>query len=123
LPGYGFAKTSLEERKKWQFLIDKFLKKSEQLEFAFHLIDCRHDPTELDIKMNNLFKEINLPYIFILNKVDKIKKAERRTYFYKFCKIFPESILEENTIFYSSLTEEGRKEIRALLYQSFYKNS
>ena len=56
LPGYGFAKTSLEERKKWQFLIDKFLKKSEQLEFAFHLIDCRHDPTELDIKMNNLFK-------------------------------------------------------------------
>ncbi len=123
LPGYGFAKASIEERKKWQSLIGDFLLKSEYIKLVFHLIDSRHIPTELDIQMNKLLLELNLPYIFILNKVDKIKSSDRKKYFNDFKKIFPESVLDENTIFYSSVTKVGKKEISSLLSQSFYKNS
>lgn len=123
LPGYGFAKASIEERKKWQSLIGDFLLKSDYIKLVFHLIDSRHIPTELDIQMNKLLLELNLPYIFILNKVDKIKSSDRKKYFNDFKKIFPESVLDENTIFYSSVTKVGKKEISSLLSQSFYKNS
>ena len=123
LPGYGFAKASIEEKKKWQSLISSFLMKSEHIKFVFHLIDCRHNPTELDIQMNKLLVELNLPYIFLLNKVDKIKTSDRKKYFNDFKKIFPESVLDENTIFYSSVTKAGKKEVSSLLFESFYKNS
>jgi GTP-binding protein len=123
LPGYGFAKASIEEKKKWQSLIGSFLLKSEHIKFVFHLIDCRHIPTELDIQMNKLLSELNLPYVFVLNKVDKIKTSERKKYFNEFNRIFPESRLDENTIFYSSITKVGKKEVSSLLYESFYKNS
>lgn len=123
LPGYGFAKASIQERKKWQSLIGDFLFKSSYIKLVFHLIDSRHIPTELDIQMNKLLLELNLPYIFILNKVDKIKSSDRKKYFNDFKKIFPESVLDENTIFYSSITKVGKKEISSLLSQSFYKNS
>lgn len=120
LPGYGFAKTSLDERKKWKFLINEFFLKSGHIKLVLHLIDCRHMPTELDIQMNNILVTSKLPYIFILNKVDKIKLSERKKYFLEFKKIFPESLLNENTLFYSAVTKEGRKEIVSLLQQSFY---
>lgn len=120
LPGYGFAKTSLDERKKWKSLINEFFLASGHIKFVLHLIDCRHLPTELDIQMNKLLITSNLPYIFILNKVDKIKLSERKKYFLEFKKIFPESLLNENTLFYSTVTKEGRKEIVSLLQQSFY---
>lgn len=120
LPGYGFAKTSLDERKKWKFLINEFFLKSGHIKLVLHLIDCRHMPTELDIQMNKILVTSNLPYIFILNKVDKIKLSERKKYFLEFKKIFPESLLNENTLFYSTVTKEGRKEIVSLLQQSFY---
>ncbi len=123
LPGYGFAKASINEKKKWQSLIDDFLIKSNNIKLVFHLIDCRHKPTALDIQMNKLLLELNHPYIFILNKVDKIKTSDRKKYFIEFKKIFPESALDENTIYYSSVTKEGKKEISSLLSQSFYKNS
>lgn len=123
LPGFGFAKTSLEERKKWKTLINDFLLKSAYIKLIFHLIDSRHIPSQLDIQMNQLLLEYKLPYIFILNKVDKINLSERKKYFIEFNKIFPESILNENTIFYSTITNEGKKEIISLLQQTFYKNS
>lgn len=123
LPGYGFAKASIEERKKWQSLIFDYLLKSKYIKLVFHLIDSRHIPTELDIQMNKLLLEINLPYIFILNKVDKIKSSDKKKYLNDFKNIFPESVLNENTLFYSSVTKVGKKEIIALLFQSFYKNS
>ncbi len=123
LPGYGYAKTSIQERKKWQSLINDFFSKSNYIKLVFHLIDCRHSPTKLDTKMNELLSAKGFPYIFILNKADKITISERKKYFNDFKKIFSESVLDENTIYYSSLTKVGKREISSLLFESFYQNS
>ena len=42
LPGYGYAKTGKENRKRWAKFIDEYLVKSPQLQFVCQLVDSRH---------------------------------------------------------------------------------
>ena len=44
LPGYGYAKVSMELRAKWGKMIERYLKKSGQLKLIFLLVDFRHEP-------------------------------------------------------------------------------
>src|SRR5205809_6731518 len=49
LPGYGYAKISQTERKKWEKMIGDYLKKRENLVNVFLLIDSRHQPQKIDL--------------------------------------------------------------------------
>lgn len=53
LPGYGYAKVSMELRAKWGKMIERYLKKSLQLKLIFLLVDIRHEPSENDRDMDN----------------------------------------------------------------------
>ena len=48
LPGYGYAKVSVEVKAKWGKMIERYLKKSKMLKCIFLLIDIRHDPSAND---------------------------------------------------------------------------
>ena len=76
LPGFGYAKISKEEREYWASIVAGYLDRAKNISIAFHLIDSRHKPTELDMKLNELLKFHKLPYIVILSKVDKLKQSE-----------------------------------------------
>jgi GTP-binding protein len=119
LPGFGFAKVSQIERKKLNTLITDFLIKSSFISIVFHIIDCRHKPSENDIKLNKFLKKIKLSYIFILNKSDKIRKSEQRNIMEEFIKIFPEADFNTNTIFYSAFSGQGKREILTLFKDTF----
>lgn len=120
LPGYGYAKVSATERKKWAKLIEDFFTNSKMISLVIHLIDSRHKPTELDLKLNQLLKELNLPYIFLLNKSDKLKQSEFKQSFNNLSEEFPEAKLNENTFFYSTIKGTGKKEIKSYLLSTFY---
>ena len=45
LPGYGYAKVSLEIKAKWGKMIERYLKSSKQLKAIFLLIDIRREPS------------------------------------------------------------------------------
>ena len=45
LPGYGYAKVSVEIRAKWGKMIERYLHGSPQLKKVFLLIDIRHVPS------------------------------------------------------------------------------
>ncbi|AFH48653.1 Putative GTPase [Ignavibacterium album JCM 16511] len=120
LPGYGYAKVSLSERKKWAKLIEEFFTKSGYINLVIHIIDSRHKPTELDIQLNTLLKQLNLPYIFLLNKSDKLKQSEFKIALKNLAELFPEAIYNENTFFYSSIKGTGKKEIKSYLSSTFY---
>ncbi|MEP0861389.1 MAG: YihA family ribosome biogenesis GTP-binding protein [Ignavibacterium sp.] len=120
LPGYGYAKVSLSERKKWAKLIEEFFTKSGHINLVIHIIDSRHKPTELDIQLNTLMKQLNLPYIFLLNKSDKLKQSEFKIALKNLAELFPEAIYNENTFFYSSVKGTGKKEIKSYLSSTFY---
>lgn len=120
LPGYGYAKVSDSERRKWAMLIENFFTNSQMINLVVHIIDARHKPTELDIKLNQLLKDLNLPYIFLLNKSDKLKQSEFKQSFKNLSEDFPEAKLNENTFFYSAIKGTGKKEIKSYLLNTFY---
>ena len=120
LPGYGYAKTSKTEREKWGRIISDFILKSVNIKLAIHLIDSRHKPTELDIKLNELLTFAGLPFIVLLTKSDKLKQSDYNRAVKNLNITFPELFLNENLFFYSSTKGKGRKEILNHFSSLFY---
>jgi GTP-binding protein len=71
LPGYGFAKVSIAQRKKWETMIEDFLKKRETLAHVFLLIDSRHEPQKLDLDFVNRMGKWTIPFSLVFTKSDK----------------------------------------------------
>lgn len=120
LPGYGYAKISQAERKIWGKLVNDFFSISGQIVLTIHVLDSRHKPTELDYKLNDMLRQLNIPYIFLLNKSDKLKQSEFSRAIKRAGEFFPEMIINENIFFYSSVKGTGQKEIKKLLASLFY---
>lgn len=120
LPGYGYAKTSLRERKYWGEFISKFIIVSNHISLAIHLIDSRHDPTGLDAGLNFIFRKSSIPYLVILNKIDKLNHSEILRAEKNIKEYFPELIKGENLFLHSSVKKTGRKEILSHLSKLFY---
>jgi len=120
LPGYGYAKVSQDERKKWGKLIYDFFKFSNHIQLTIHLVDSRHKPTVLDVNLNSMLREFDLPYLVLLNKVDKLKQSEIGKSIKDTKSFFPELILQENLFLYSAVDGTGIKEIKQVLSALFY---
>lgn len=75
LPGYGFAKVSKEEKKKWAALLETFFAK-EKLCLLLSLVDIRHNPTEDDKMMINYFYHYAVPFTLVATKADKLGKTK-----------------------------------------------
>jgi len=76
LPGYGFARVSFEEKKKWGKLIEGYLKNSPNLINVFMLVDIRHEPSEDDKLMVQFLYSMNIPFTIIATKADKLSKQQ-----------------------------------------------
>ncbi len=120
LPGFGYAKVSKTERETWGKFVTEFIKKSEYIRLAIHLIDSRHNPTSLDIMLNSMLKQNSIPYLVVLSKSDKLKQSEMVSSKKNIIKFFPELTSEENLIFFSSVKKTGRKEVLGLFSEMFY---
>lgn len=73
LPGYGYAKISQIERKKWEKMIQDYLRKRETLVNIFVLIDSRHMPQKIDLEFVNQLGEWQVPFTLVFTKADKEK--------------------------------------------------
>jgi GTP-binding protein len=71
LPGYGFAKVSLTERKRWEKMIEDYLRKRESLVNVFILIDSRHTPQRLDLEFVDQLGKWKIPFCLVFTKADK----------------------------------------------------
>ena len=79
LPGYGYAKRSMESKRAWSSLTeDYFLKNpsSDSIKLVLQLIDIRVGPTDDDIMMINWLIDNRVPFIVIATKSDKLSKAQ-----------------------------------------------
>ncbi|AEN74399.1 GTP-binding protein engB [Rhodothermus marinus SG0.5JP17-172] len=77
LPGYGYARTSQQERRLWGRLITRYLQERPTLALVVHLIDSRHPPTPLDEAMMDLMRGQHVPYLIALTKTDKVSGNRR----------------------------------------------
>jgi len=75
LPGYGFAKTSQSSRRRWEQMIENYLRKRDNLTNVFVLIDSRHSPQKLDLDFIKKLLLWQIPYSIVFTKSDKEKQA------------------------------------------------
>jgi len=71
LPGYGFAKVSMSSRKKWEKMIEDYLRKRENLVNVFILIDSRHGPQKNDLEFVDKLGKWEIPFCLVFTKADK----------------------------------------------------
>lgn len=71
LPGYGFAKVSQAERKRWEKMIEDYLRKRENLVTIFILIDSRHSPQKNDLEFVDKLGKWQIPFCLVFTKADK----------------------------------------------------
>ena len=71
LPGYGFAKVSASQRKKWEKMIEGYIRQRENLVNLFVLVDARHTPQDLDLEFVNKMGEWQVPFGIVFTKADK----------------------------------------------------
>lgn len=71
LPGYGYAKRSMSQRKTWKKMIEDYIRKRENLVSLFILIDSRHEPQKIDLEFVNQLGEWRVPFALVFTKADK----------------------------------------------------
>ena len=75
LPGYGYAKRSITDRKRWEELINGYLRKRENLVQVFVLIDARHSPQKNDLEFVSQLDHWKVNFSLVFTKADKEKPA------------------------------------------------
>ena len=79
LPGYGYAKRSMESKKSWSSLTDDYFLKNpsaDAIKLVIQLIDIRTGPTDDDIMMINFLIDSEIPFIVTATKTDKLSKSQ-----------------------------------------------
>src|SRR6201989_635707 len=71
LPGYGFAKVSMSDRRRWEQMIENYLRRRENLVTVFVLIDSRHGPQKIDLEFADKLRKWNVPFCLVFTKSDK----------------------------------------------------
>lgn len=79
LPGYGWAKASKAEVKRFQHLGRSYLRGRPNLKRAYLLIDARHGLKAVDAEALDALDQAAVSYQIVLTKADKIKPAELET--------------------------------------------
>jgi GTP-binding protein len=78
LPGYGYAKVSKVERKRWQVLVESYLEGRPTLRAAVLLQDLRRDPSEDETLLIDWLEEREVPVVLAITKIDKLKPMRRK---------------------------------------------
>jgi len=76
LPGYGFAKVAQSSRRRWEQMIENYLRKRTNLVNVFVLIDSRHSPQKIDLDFLNNLGKWEIPFALVFTKADKETQKE-----------------------------------------------
>ena len=109
-PGYGYARLSKKEQKKFGLMMEDYLKGRENLKQVFMLVDFRHKPSSDDIMMYNFLRHYNIPVTIVATKSDKLGITHHQK---QRSLILSELDLGvgDDFVMFSNVTKEGRDEI------------
>ena len=110
LPGYGYAKRTKEDQKKWSSLTDGYFTNNpnfDSVRLVCQLIDSRIGPTEDDWDMLEYLTEAQCNFIVVGTKCDKLNRTERNS----FIDFMKENIPVVPYILYSAKDGEGREDL------------
>ena len=113
LPGYGYAKRTAEDKKKWSELTDGYFTKNKNIDLlrlVIQLVDSRIGPTADDEMMLDFLVQSEIPFVVVATKVDKLNATERKK---NLTAIAEHPLIKEGGgVFpFSSLKNEGKQEL------------
>jgi GTP-binding protein len=112
LPGYGYARTSKDQREGFEKMIAGYITQRKNLINLFVLIDCRHKPLAIDLEFLEWLGENQIAFSIIFTKADKLKRGELKTNIENYKTHLLESWEELPPIFITSVaTRDGKEEI------------
>ncbi len=116
LPGYGYAKRSADEIKKWSRLVEGYFKDNPSLACVIQLIDLKVGITKDDAQMLDWLYETKTPFFIVATKYDKLSKtaAAQNLEKIKQHELVPDDV---EVIPFSALSGYGRDEIWNYLNQ------
>lgn len=116
LPGYGFAKRSKTERKKWERMIKKYILNRNNMMTLFLLIDSRIPPQQIDLDFIEWLGMSGIPFVITFTKADKLKPLQVNKNIDKFKLKLLETWDEvPPLILTSSSTNAGRDDVLAYI--------
>ncbi len=117
LPGYGYARVSFDEKKRWSNLVEGYFDKSKNICLVVQIIDMRHTPSDQDFQMLDFLYSKKIPFVIAASKCDKLNKTQRDTRISELADEFSEY---ENVdwIPCSSVTGEGINVIKDMIVKS-----
>ena len=109
LPGYGYAKAPRNVIKRWQALVEGYLKGRRTLRGVVCIFDIRRhmDDLDLDLVEYLLFLKIR-PWI-VLNKADKLSRSRIQTKLREITLLLPREVARPRAV--SARTGQGVKEM------------
>jgi GTP-binding protein len=112
LPGYGFAKVSQRSRRRWEQMSEGYIRKRQNLQNLFVLIDSRHDPQKIDLDFINKIGEWEIPFAIVFTKTDKNKPGSTERNVNQFLESL-QNTWEIPPVFFisSSVSKQGKNEI------------
>lgn len=117
LPGYGYAKVSFDEKRRWSDLMESYFSSGRNIKLVVQLTDMRHSVTEQDLEMMRFLKHYNYPFIVVMTKSDKLNKSETA----KRLEDIKAELAEFGdvlTIPFSATKGTGAEEIRAIISEA-----
>lgn len=118
LPGYGFAKAPKNEVKRWQTVLEMYLKGRSNLRRVFLLIDGKVGLKTADKEMMKLLDTSAISYQIVLTKTDKTSSQERQKVkeeIEKIVKLHPAAM--NNILITSSENKTGLDDLRFEIFK------
>ena len=121
MPGYGYAKVSFSEKKRWANLVEGYFNSKRNIKLVIQIVDIRHSPSAQDMDMIEFLYSQGYPFLIVATKSDKLNKSERAA---------REQGLEEelvkysdvNRIAFSTINGEGVESLRSIISESVGNN-
>jgi GTP-binding protein len=107
LPGYGYAKVSKTMRADWGKMAEEYLSARYELASCVQLVDARHEPSKLDLQLNEWLIFHQKPHIVVATKADKLSRNELS----KSLNVIQRTFATSAVIAYSARTGLGREQL------------
>ena len=113
LPGYGYAKRSDSDIKKWSDLVEGYFREcaKSNIKLIVQLVDLKVGATNDDLSMIEYMNGSQIPYVIVATKADKLNKTQREEKLNKLKSENPDCTV----IPFSSLSGEGVNEARGYI--------
>lgn len=121
LPGYGYAKVSYAEKRKWSIFMEDYFNCKSDKRLAISIVDLRHGASALDIDMGRYLYDSGIPFIVVATKSDKLSKTAAQKNIDELRKIY--DFENAKVIAFSSVTRQGKDEVLDLIGKAVFREN